>query len=144
MNGLFRLQPLLVALLICATGQASADPRTDYLLYCRGCHLISGEGVPPDVPTLIDEIGKIVSIPGGREYIVRVPGVSQSAITDEELAAVLNWVLAELNADTVPDGFEPYTAREVGIARAKLLIDPLKYRASLLKKQTGSEPDSDP
>ena len=121
-------------LLLCAAGYASADPKTDYLLYCRGCHLANGESVPPDVPTLVDEIGRIVSVPGGREYIIRVPGVSQTAMNDEQLAAVLNWVLAEFNAETLPDNFPPYTAEEVGEARVKLLIDPLKYRASLLDK----------
>lgn len=121
-----------VLLLVTAGGLAGADPRTDYLLYCRGCHLISGEGVAPDVPTLHDELGRLLTIPGGREYIVRVPGVSQNAMTDEELAAVLNWVLAEFNASTLPVDFKPYTAREVGAVRAKTLLDPLKYRASLV------------
>jgi len=125
-------------------GAVLADPHTDYLLYCRGCHLATGEGVPPDVPTLVDEIGRIVSVTGGREYIVRVPGVSQTAMNDERLAAVLNWVLAEFNADTTPTNFKPYDAREVGEARVKLLIDPLKYRASILQQTTGSEPGSDP
>ena len=144
MNSLTRLRLLLVALLVCAAGQAVPDPRTDYLLYCRGCHLISGKGVPPEVPSLHDEPGRLLSIPGGREYIVRVPGVSQTAMTDEELAAVLNWMLAEFNADTLPENFQPYTASEVATARANLLIDPLKYRASLLEQRAGSEPGSDP
>lgn len=141
MNGISGFRLSLVALLFCAASQATADPRTDYLLYCRGCHLINGDGVPPDVPSLHDEPGRLLSIPGGREYIVRVPGVSQTAMTDEELAAVLNWVLAEFNADTVPGDFQPYTAKEVGAARAKLLIDPLKYRASLMEKNRKPEPD---
>jgi hypothetical protein len=115
-----------------AGGIAVADPHTDYLLYCRGCHLINGKGVPPDVPTLHDELGRLLAIPGGREYLVRVPGVSQNAMKNDELAAVLNWVLMEFNADTLPDDFQPYTEKEVATARAKLLIDPLKYRASLL------------
>lgn len=122
----------LVALLICGASAAIADPRTDYLLYCRGCHLINGTGVPPEVPTLVNDIGKLVAIPGGREYIVRVPGVSQTAMNNDELAAVLNWVLAEFNADTTPENFAPYTSEEVGAARAKVLVDPLKYRATLL------------
>ncbi len=136
---------LLAASLACsATGAALADPHTDYLLYCRGCHLASGEGVPPDVPTLVDEMGRIVSVPGGREYLIRVPGVSQTAMNNDDLAAVLNWVLTELNADTMPENFTPYTGEEVGKARPKVLVDPLKYRASLLENRMGSEPGSDP
>lgn len=124
---------VLAVLLLCTAGIASADPRTDYLLYCRGCHLINGSGVPPEVPTLVNDIGKLVAIPGGREYIVRVPGVSQTAMNDSELAAVLNWVLAEFNAETTPTNFAPYTSDEIGEARKKVLVDPLKYRASLLE-----------
>jgi hypothetical protein len=123
---------LLAAILSGAATTANADPKTDFLLYCRGCHLANGSGVQPDVPTLHDELGRLLSIPGGREYIVRVPGVSQTAMNNDRLAAVLNWILAEFNADTVPEGFEPYTAEEVGTARSKVLIDPIKYRASLL------------
>jgi hypothetical protein len=131
---------ILAAMTLVAATTAIADPKTDFLLYCRGCHLASGHGVPPDVPSLHDELGRLLSISGGREYIIRVPGVSQTAMTDAKLAAVLNWVLANFNAGTIPDDFRPYTAREVGNARTKPLIDPLKYRASLVATKPGSEP----
>lgn len=144
MNGRTTIACTLVVLISCTTSLAGADPRTDYLLYCRGCHLIDGSGVPPEVPTLVNEIGKLVGIPGGRDYIIRVPGVSQTAMNNDELAAVMNWVLAELNADTTPENFAPYTGKEVGEARQKVLVDPLRYRASLLEKQLGSEYGSDP
>ena len=125
---------MLAVLLFCGSGATIADPRTDYLLYCRGCHLINGTGVPPEVPTLVNDLGKLVAVPGGREYIIRVPGVSQTAMNNDDLAAVLNWVLSEFNADTTPDNFEPYTGEEVAEARQKVLVDPLKHRASLLEK----------
>ncbi len=128
-----RLRLLLLVLISLAAGSTIADPRTDYLLYCRGCHLPDGTGVPPEVPTLVNDIGNIVAIPGGREYIIRVPGVSQTAMNNDEVAAVLNWVLSEFNADTTPENFAPYTSEEVGEARQKVLVDPLKYRASLLE-----------
>jgi hypothetical protein len=132
--GLLRHRFLLVVALMVTAGIVYADPETDYLLYCRGCHLANGEGVPPDVPTLVDEIGNMVAVPGGREYIIRVPGVSQTDMNDKQLAAVLNWVLAEFNAETLPDDFRAYTAKEVATERVKVLSDPLKYRASILKE----------
>lgn len=124
---------LLAALLLGSAGMACADARTDYLLYCRGCHLADGSGVPPVVPTLHEELGKFLHTAAGREYIVRVPGVSQTPMDNERLAAVLNWVLREFNAATLPADFKPYTAKEVGIAREKILEDPLRYRASLTR-----------
>jgi hypothetical protein len=123
---------LFVALLLAAAGIVRADPKTDYLLYCRGCHLANGAGVSPVVPTLIDEVGRLLAINGGREYIVRVPGVSQTDMNDEKLAAVLNWVVTELNSNTMPIDFEPYTAEYVASVRDKVLADPLRYRAELL------------
>jgi len=114
--------------------RANSDPRTDYLLYCRGCHLADGSSVPPEVPSLIDEIGKLLAIPGGREYIVRVPGVAQTDMNDAELAAVLNWVVAEFNSKTTPKNFQPYTAEYVASTRSKVLDDPLKHRAKLVSQ----------
>lgn len=75
-----------------------------------------------------DEIGKLVATPEGRDYIVRVPGVSQSALSDARLASVLNWILLEFNAATVPESFEPYSAQEVAASRKRLLADPVRYR----------------
>jgi len=123
---------LLVVLCLAATGAAFADPKTDYLLYCRGCHLTNGESVPPAVPTLVNELGKFFSIPGGREYLIRVPGVSQTPLDNERLAQVLNWVMTEFNANTLPDDFKPFSGQEVGNSRANVLADPLKHRAAIV------------
>jgi len=123
---------LLAALLLSA--HAGADPSSDYLLYCRGCHLANGKGVPPDVPTLHDELGRLIATPEGREYIIRVPGVSQTPMNNERLAAVLNWVMAEFNTSTLPDNFKPYSDREVGKARYKVLVNPVAYRATIVVK----------
>ena len=122
----------LLAALLAAAEPGLADPQTDYLLYCRGCHLRNGEAVPDaNVPSL-HELGPLLVSKEGREYIVRVPGVSQNAMNDERLAAVLNWVLQEFNAHSLPADFRPYTADEVGEARARVLTDPQRYRAKIL------------
>ena len=123
---------LLLAALLATADFAVADAHTDYLLYCLGCHLANGTGVPPDVPTLVNELGRLLVTPAGREYLVRVPGVSQTPMNDVRLAAVLNWVMTEFNSDTLPADFRPYTAPEVGEARARVLIDPLVARAAIL------------
>lgn len=122
---------LLVALLLLAANTLYADPRTDYLLYCRGCHLANGEGVAPVVPSLHD-LGELLATARGREYLVRVPGVAQTDMNDVRLTAVLNWVMYEFNGDALPAGFEPYTVEEVTAARGKVLADPLKARAAIL------------
>jgi len=126
-KGQFLAAMLLIAFALCAR----ADAEKNYLLHCSGCHLPSGIGDPPNAPTLRDTIGKIVATPEGRDYIVRVPGSSQTPMSDQELADVLNWMLAEFNGATLPKNFEPLNAAEVGRSRSQVLADPLKYRARL-------------
>ncbi len=118
-------------MLLFAIPFAYADPKVDYLLHCSGCHLPDGSGLAPVVPTLHDVIGRLVAEPGGRSYIVRVPGVSQAPINDEKLTEVINWMLTEFSSDTLPENFKPFTAKEVSRARSQLLADPLKFRAEL-------------
>jgi hypothetical protein len=128
----------LIALLAGAAGTAGAEPlsdvRSNYLFSCRGCHLADGRGVPPHVPTLRDTLGTLVTRPGGREYLVRVPGVLQSRLGDHALADVLNYVLTEFNRDTLPADFKPYTQSEVAAARQRILADPVAFRRAMLSE----------
>ena len=50
-------------------------------------------------------------------------------IDDAELTAVLNWLLEEFNAETLPADFQKLTVDEVTEARPNILGDPNKYRA---------------
>ena len=121
---------LLLTFCLCF-GAAQADPRADYLLHCAGCHLPNGSGVPPAVPSLRNEIGRLVATPAGRDYIARVPGASQVPISDAKLTAVLNSVLTSFNSDSLPPDFVPLTVDEVGRSRRNVLADPEKYRQQL-------------
>jgi mono/diheme cytochrome c family protein len=120
-----------LAMLLALATPSRADPRTDYLLHCGGCHLADGSGVPDKVPSLHDTLGRIVTVAQGREYLVRVPGSSQALLSDTELAAVINWVLKEFNSATLSDDFRPLTAEEVERARSNVLMDPEKFRTEL-------------
>jgi mono/diheme cytochrome c family protein len=108
-----------------------AGPRSDYLLHCAGCHRPDGTGLPPGVPSLVGPLGSIAATPQGRDYLARVPGAAQAPLSDEELTAVLNWVLLEFNASTLPGSFRPLQPREVSRSRARVLADPLKLRGEL-------------
>ncbi|MCY3622570.1 MAG: cytochrome C [Gammaproteobacteria bacterium] len=106
--------------------------RFDYLLHCSGCHRPDGTGSAPDVPSLRRTMGSLVATPEGREYIARVPEVAQSPLDDDDLARLLNWVLQEFNADTLPEGFRPLEGGEVARARARILADPIRARKSIV------------
>ena len=122
---------LTICMLLFGYSTAQADPRISYLLYCSGCHLPDGTGTPPEVPSLHEDLGRIVQLKGGREYVVRVPGASQAPVSNRELTEILNWILHNFNATTLAAGFIPLTESEVAAARDNVLADPLKYRAEL-------------
>ena len=112
--------------------QARAEgARELYILHCAGCHRPHGRGALPEVPGLWNDLGRMVQVPGGRDYPVRVPGSAQSPISDEQLRAIVNWILQAFNADTLPAGFQPLSLDEVKAARAEVLADPLKFRQAL-------------
>ena len=118
-------------MLLALAAAASANPRADYLMHCAGCHLADARGVPPYVPSLAGPLGRIAASAEGRDYLARVPGAAQAPISDEALAAVLNWLLVEYNRDTLPQDFRPLRAAEVARSRARVLADPLRLRNEL-------------
>ena len=64
------VRPLVAVVLLIAAGPATADPHTDYMLYCRGCHLHTGEAVPDaNVPSL-HELAPLLATADGREYSI--------------------------------------------------------------------------
>ena len=118
---------------------AAAEPanaeraRIDYMLNCQGCHLPRGEGAG-DVPRMTNFVGNFLKVPGGREFLVQVPGSANAALDDTRLAELLNWMLIEISRDQLPADFRPYTGEEVRSYRAVPLRDVLQTRAQLIQK----------
>jgi hypothetical protein len=77
-------------------------------------------------------VSKFLTVPGGREYLIRVPGVSQSELSDARTAAVLNWIVAEFGA-SVPAA-QPFTEAEVAKSRRPPLADVDGVRAALMRE----------
>jgi hypothetical protein len=71
----------------------------------------------------------MMSVSAMRGYLARVPGSAHAPITDAQLTSVLNWMLNEFNAETLPTDFKELTIAEVIDARARVLADPNQYRA---------------
>jgi hypothetical protein len=122
---------LAVGLATFGTATALADPRIDYMLHCEGCHLPEAVGWPGLVPSLRGDYGRIAGVPGGRDYLMRVPGAADAPMPSSALAAVLNWLMDTYNADTRPAGFEPFTAAEVEAVRRKPLDNPQARRTEI-------------
>jgi hypothetical protein len=103
----------------------------NYQMFCQGCHTPDGTGAR-NVPRLKNHVGIFTTSAAGREYLVRVPGSATSALGDEDLADVLNWIVVEFSGDSFNRAFEPYTAQEVGKLRQMPLNEVARYREQLL------------
>ena len=123
---------MLVATLAVASSAHAYAPNVEYALNCQGCHRADGAGTPGSVPPLTGSVARFLGVPGGREYLVQVPGVAQAPLDDATLAAVMNWMLEKFDHAHVPAGFVPYDAAEIGRLRTKPLTDVETVRKRLL------------
>ena len=107
----------------------------NWTLNCQGCHRPDGTGSDQTAPSLAGTVARFLSDPGGREYLSRVPGVAASALSDANLAEVMNWMLWRFDREHLPAKFQPYTADEMARLRtAPLRMEASQMRAALLKK----------
>jgi hypothetical protein len=123
------------ALLVLLLGVS--DPRIAYMLECQGCHGADGSGAPGAVPSLVNSVGRFLRVPGGREYLIRVPGSAQSPLGDAELAAVLDWLVRSFGPAEVAADFAPFRPDEVARHRAQPLVDVEAVRRELLRRIEG-------
>jgi len=104
----------------------------NYMTECQGCHLPDGSGQKGSVPAMKGELHRFLTVEGGREFLVQVPGSANSKLSDADLAALLNWLLPKMGG--AADGFKPYTPEEVALYRAQRLVDVNGTRAALVAK----------
>ena len=109
------------------------SPRFNYIMHCQGCHLKDGRETPGIIPGLIGA-SQFLRVPGGREFLATVPGVVTAPITDEEVAAVLNWMLYQFSKSDMPEDFVPYSADELHSLRRTPLLEVEEVREQLLAK----------
>ncbi len=132
---------LVLALLLAAAGPEcvlaedlnAERAQVNYMLNCQGCHLADGAGVG-DIPQMQGFVGNFLRVPGGREFVVRVPGVANAPLSDADLAELLNWMLMQISADQLPQDFKPYTAAEVERYRYRPLTDVNAVRVELIRQ----------
>ncbi|MBM4268498.1 MAG: cytochrome c [Deltaproteobacteria bacterium] len=116
--------------------RARETEKHDYLLHCSGCHRPDASGTPGTVPSLFG-IDRFARSEEGRAYLVGVPGVAQAPVSDERLAALLNWLVREHAAARADEAALPFTAGEVARLRAAPLRDPAPVRARVIGTTEG-------
>ncbi len=128
--------PMLADDLTAHAGVADAQRAwQNWTLNCQGCHRPDGSGSPGTAPSLADTVARFLAVPAGREYLGRVPGVATSALSNSDLAEVMNWMLWRFDAAHLPADFQPFTAEEIGRLRARpLRLEAAGMRADLLRR----------
>jgi len=132
----------LALVLLAGAGPAFAyQPKVNYQLQCMGCHHGDGAGEPGRVPSIRNTLVPFSTLPDGRDFVLRVPGVAQAPLSDAEIAALLNWMVRNLSDVTLPDDFVDYSADEVGRLRHRPLVGVSDVRRQLLERiATHAEP----
>lgn len=111
--------------------------RSSYVEHCAGCHGVAGSSIPANLPELKDRVGWFMCTPESRAYLLRLPNVAHSRITDNEtLADLMNFVVFELGGDSVPSGTKPFTSTEMAHERQFALVGPgLKAERTRLARE---------
>ena len=107
----------------------------NWMMNCQGCHGVEGQGSETGAPPMPGVLDKFMAVDGGREYLIRVPGVANAPLSDPELADLVNWVLIQYACAPAPNNFPPYNAEEVSQLRREVLIRQAEpTRIKLLKR----------
>ncbi len=137
------IRTMLLAGLLCF-GTALADDdraRFNYMIHCQGCHLPEAEGYRDRVPRMNNFLGYFLHSREGRDFVIRVPGVSLAQLPDDEIAELMNWLINAYSAEQRPDEFVPYTESEVNALRKSPEADPLATRLRILEAIAAEQPD---
>jgi mono/diheme cytochrome c family protein len=107
---------------------------TSYASFCVGCHQPTGAGIPGVFPPLADHADELYAADGG-EYLIKVmlyglqgpisvAGMNYAGMMpawanlgDEQIAAIINHVVAGWDGVAAPDGFTPITPSAVAAQR---------------------------
>jgi len=100
-----------------ADAPPARSAQTMWMLNCQGCHRADGAWTGNAVPAMPGIVARFLSVPGGREYLIRVPGVASSPLPDDSLAVLVNWMLEKFDPENIPADFAPYSQEEVSSLR---------------------------
>lgn len=116
----------------------SRQAHSDYKLKCQGCHRPDGSGDAVSNPPMNGHVARFLQVPGGREFLGRVPGVATVDLDDARLANLMNWTLYRFDRENLPDGFKPYSATEISALRKRpLRAERAEVREGLVAQISG-------
>jgi cytochrome c553 len=129
-----RSRVALMSLTILAVSPALAyEPRINYMLQCQGCHGPDGRGEPGHVPSIRATVGPLSRFAAGRRYLLQVPGVALAGLSNQDLAALLNWMIPAFG-DVARQQFRAFSAAEVARYRRQPLVAISATRARVMRQ----------
>jgi hypothetical protein len=131
MNAAIRMGAVLLAGTWAVSSHA-LEPQVNYQLQCMGCHHADAAGETGRVPSIRRALVLFSGLPEGREYLLRVPGVAQAPLSDQDLATLMNWMVRNLSDVPLQRDFVEFTPAEVRTARRQPLVAVIAQRARLL------------
>ena len=129
---MFRLIACLFVLALSTSGALASERPLTYQIHCEGCHKGDGSGLEGFIPSFVNQLSSYLHLPEGRDYIIQVPGVSQSSLSNREIADLMNWMVVAYDPSGMPASFTPYTAQEVAVLRGKPLSNATGIRTAVL------------
>jgi len=105
------------------------NPTNIYVLHCMGCHGVDGSGSRAGGIPNLNLVKTFTSDTEGRTYLMQVPGIAYSSLSNKEVAAVLNYAIERWGQPNVP--FNKFTFEEVAYLRALDIADIVSYRRNL-------------
>lgn len=121
----------ICAILVSAGAAAAAErsAHTNYVLRCTGCHGMEGAGSEQaGIPDFRGYVGSFARSEEGRRYLMHVPGVTNAALSDAEVAAVMNYVMDSFAGASRDPAAAPFTQSEVARLRAEPVADVVALR----------------
>ncbi|WP_288430918.1 hypothetical protein [uncultured Stenotrophomonas sp.] len=126
---------VIVSVLMLSAAPALAGERSasvNYVLRCLGCHLQDGTGLPSaGIPDFVGKVGVFTHNPDTRRYLLHVPGVINSGLSDNELAELLNYIMETYAGESLPETYQPFTAEEVAELKNEDVGNVVSYRRQL-------------
>ena len=91
------------------------------------------------MPSIRRSLALFSAFPAGRDFVIRVPGVAQSPLSDRDTAALLNWMIRNLSDLPVPPQFAEYSAAEVQTLRGHPLAQVKALRERMMSTATHAD-----
>ncbi|MCB1332043.1 MAG: hypothetical protein KDK28_22320, partial [Maritimibacter sp.] len=103
--------------------------KTNYILRCVGCHGVDGHGLTEvGIPDFVNLIGTFARDEAGRAYLANVPNVVGSGLNEDDVAAVLNFIVETWAGTSLPEDYRSFYGAEVAYLHALEVGNIVDYR----------------